>query len=295
MYVDATTAGQGEKSRRGDAVDRIHHVIRERIVSGEIRPGVALSQVRLATELQVSRTPLREALRRLEAENLVVNQANRGVVVAPVALGDVEDSYAIRTLVEPSLLTATLETISQDDITAMSTALMRMKEAAVTPRDFQLAHWDFHRIILDRFPPGIRSMIESHLTIIDRYQRMYFQKPAAAEDLTSVDEILLDAVRCGDAALAQRLLEFHLLDTALGVITAAEPTHRFGSLPIALAGVGIHLGSGDELEPRHLENALPLGIRWSRGSGPDPAVLPALRTTNLCTDAPCTTRHSPKD
>ncbi len=89
----APRGGDGAKAviPRGNAVERTYDVLRERILAGVYRPGVSLSQVRLAEELVVSRTPLREALRRLEAENLVVNHANRGVMVAPIYLGDVED------------------------------------------------------------------------------------------------------------------------------------------------------------------------------------------------------------
>ncbi|NLU82306.1 GntR family transcriptional regulator [Rhodococcus sp. HNM0569] len=276
MYVDeahpAPAAG-----RRGRAVEDTYTVLRERIIAGDYRPGVSLSQVRLAEELAVSRTPLREALRRLEAEHLVVSAANRGVVVAPLALRDVEDSYAIRLLVEPALLSATVQDVTDDDVTAMATALVEMKRTSVSPRQFQLAHWDFHRVILGRFPTGVRELIETQLTTIDRHQRMYFEKPAAVDDLTDVDEMLLDAVRRRDAACAARLLEFHLLDTALGLIASVEPEHDFHSLPIALAGAGIRTG-----ELANLRNGGAVPVEWDSTGAPATA-FPALTTTNLYT------------
>lgn len=87
--------------RPGTVVDDLVENLRERIVTGALAPGVRLSQQQLAEDLQVSRTPLREALQRLATEGLVIGQANRGMVVAPVPLSDVEDAYALRLLVEP--------------------------------------------------------------------------------------------------------------------------------------------------------------------------------------------------
>ncbi|WP_138846134.1 GntR family transcriptional regulator [Rhodococcus pyridinivorans] len=112
---------------RGNTVERTYDALRERILAGVYRPGVSLSQVRLAEELVVSRTPLREALRRLEAENLVVNHANRGVMVAPIHLGDVEDSYAVRLLVEPALVTGVLDEVTESDVAAMAVSCPRWR------------------------------------------------------------------------------------------------------------------------------------------------------------------------
>ncbi|MFW0784882.1 GntR family transcriptional regulator [Gordonia sp. CPCC 206044] len=271
MYVEPDT----RVVRRGNAVEDTYRTLRERIISGQYRPGVSLSQVRLADEFAVSRTPLREALRRLEAENLVISQANRGVIVAPIGLEDVEGSYAIRLLVEPALLSAIVPEVSDDDLADMADALDRMQRTTVSPTDFQVAHWEFHRVMLARFPLGVRTMIEEHLTVIDRHQRLYFQRPAVVDDLTGVDEQLLDAIRAHEPRRARGLLEFHLLDTALGVITAVETAHEFSALPIALAGIGIETGDFGRLD-----DGLPVPVAWTHesgsGGGPGP-----LHTSNL--------------
>ncbi len=261
--------------RRGDTVDRTYCLLRERILSGTYRPGVNLSQVRLAEELAVSRTPLREALRRLEAENLVVNQANRGVVVAPIRLRDVEDSYSARLLVEPALISAVLDEVTDADADAMAAALADMEDSRISPRDFQLAHWRYHRVILDRFPNGMQDVIESHLTVIDRHQRMYFERPAAVGDITTTDTLFLDAIRNRDGLRARSVLEFHLLDTALGMIMSIDTDHEFDSLTTTLKGMGITLDDFDRL--RAGESAR---IGWRGDSD-----APVLATTNLVTTA----------
>src|SRR5215813_752756 len=69
--------------------------IRDRIVLGKIKPGEKLSVYSLAEEFGVSRVPLREAVRQLEAESLVDNLARRGTIVRPLNLGDITDAYEI--------------------------------------------------------------------------------------------------------------------------------------------------------------------------------------------------------
>ncbi|MFX1760609.1 GntR family transcriptional regulator [Rhodococcus sp. As11] len=259
--------------RRGDAVERTYYALRERILSGMYRPGVSLSQVHLAEELSVSRTPLREALRRLEAENLVVNKANRGVVVTPIRLRDVEDSYAMRLLVEPALVSAVLHDVTDTDTDAMAAALAEMDDCRISPREFQLAHWRYHCVILDRCPIGMRELIESNLTLIDRHQRMYFERPAAVGDITSTDTLFLAAIRNRDGHRARSLLEFHLLDTAIGMIMALDTGHEFDSLTVTLKGLGIAIDDFDQLRAGQ-----PTRVDWQRDTG-----VPAMTTANLIT------------
>nr|WP_206040002.1 GntR family transcriptional regulator [Rhodococcus sp. HNM0563] len=260
-------------ARRGTTVDDTYIAIRERIIDGHYRPGVTLSQVQLASELDVSRTPLREAFRRLEAERLVVTEANRGVIVAPLALSDVEDSYAVRLLVEPALISATLDRVVDADIDAMESALAGMRRTGVSPREFQLAHWEYHRVILGRCPTGMRELIESHLTRIDRHQRLYFTHPEALEDVTVTDGMFLEAVRDRDGDQARLLLEFHLLDAALGMILADDPDHEFGSLPVVLGGMSIRLHDLESLRTGGRAH-----VSWDLGGCHR---VPVLGTSNL--------------
>ena len=74
--------------------------IREAIVEGRYAPGQRLIEQRLASDLVLSRTPVREALLRLEAEGLVVSEKHRGAIVRPVTAQEIEDLYALRTRLE---------------------------------------------------------------------------------------------------------------------------------------------------------------------------------------------------
>ncbi|KXX60924.1 GntR family transcriptional regulator [Rhodococcus sp. LB1] len=84
----------------GTVTDFVTERIRDRIVLGMLQPGEKLSVYSLADELGVSRVPLREAVRQLEAESLVDNLPRRGTVVRPLSVADVTDAFQILDLIE---------------------------------------------------------------------------------------------------------------------------------------------------------------------------------------------------
>src|SRR5579871_4795611 len=89
---------------RGGRVAIAYDRLRELIIGGSYFPGQRLTQTELSEALGIGRTPLREALRMLEADGYLVSVANRGVTVSAVGLGSTEELYAVRLLVEPPLI-----------------------------------------------------------------------------------------------------------------------------------------------------------------------------------------------
>ena len=81
-------------------IDRIHSELRQQIVDRSLSPGARLSENLLCKRWKVSRTPLREVLRRLEAEGLVTSHRYKGFMVNPITLEDVEQLYPIRISLE---------------------------------------------------------------------------------------------------------------------------------------------------------------------------------------------------
>ncbi len=116
------------KTRSGTTVDELCTALRERIASREYFPGQRMSQEQLAAEFKVSRTPLREAFKRLEADGLLVATANRGVHVAPISNSDTEQNYALRILIEPPIVATLTEQLTDTEIEQMQTALADMRK-----------------------------------------------------------------------------------------------------------------------------------------------------------------------
>ncbi|MGN6780382.1 MAG: GntR family transcriptional regulator [Marmoricola sp.] len=258
--------------RSGTVVDELVAALRERIMSADLAPGVRLSQAHLAEEMKVSRTPLREALQRLSTEGLVVGEANRGMEVSPVSLAAVEDSYAMRLLVEPATVAGITAAVTDEDVRRMVVALDAMESPGCSTRDFQTAHICFHQVLLDRYPLAFSALIESLHARIERAQRLYFARPRGIAEFTEVDRQFLQAVVDREHERIRQILEFHLVDAALGLVLEVDPDFRFDKLALSLAGIGIQVeGIGSGLMDR------PARITWRRS----PCALPRLATSSL--------------
>lgn len=102
--------------RRVSLGDLVHQQMITALVSGKFRGGEELSEAALAAQFQVSRTPVREALRRLEAEGLVVNLVNRQATVVELSRADVVETYEVRQILEASAARRAAGRISAEQI-----------------------------------------------------------------------------------------------------------------------------------------------------------------------------------
>lgn len=227
--------------RSGDVVERVADTLREQINSGALAPGARLSQADVARQLDVSRTPLREALHKLQAEGLVVTQANRGMSVAPAPLYHVEDAYCLRMMTEPPMVRAVVETIEDDALEDMVRSLEVMERDQTSTRDFQDAHFAFHDVITRRYPKAVSRLVHAQMMLIQRHQRLYFARPRALGDFTDVDRAFLEAVTTREGGAAARMMEFHLLDAAIGLIREVEADYPFDSLLVTCGALDIDL------------------------------------------------------
>lgn len=107
-------------------VDEAARALREAILDGRLRPGQRLLQDRLAEMLGVSRTPIREALQRLEREGLVRSVGRQGMVVAQLAAQDIEEIYDVREVLEGLAARLAASRISQAQLNTLRKSLERM-------------------------------------------------------------------------------------------------------------------------------------------------------------------------
>ncbi|MBI5898277.1 MAG: GntR family transcriptional regulator [Rhodocyclales bacterium] len=109
--------------RPAGLADRVYNQLRDNIGSHQIRPGERLQEVSLAAQLGVSRTPVREALARLESEGMIVVEG-RGFVVPELTDADIEEIYQLRFLLEPAAVSLAVgEVSSPTDLASMSAAV----------------------------------------------------------------------------------------------------------------------------------------------------------------------------
>jgi len=183
-------------SATGPKADAIIGVLRDAIVRGDLPPGMALRQDRIAQAIGISKIPLREVLARLETEGFVISSPGRGVVVAQVRPEQVEEIFQLRNMLEERLLA--------DAIPRMTPESLDLAQAAID--DFETAptvelgrvNWRFHSAL---YAPSGRSLSLEILRGLylhaDRYVQLHMS--AMDHDRTSNEDHrrLLAACRAG--------------------------------------------------------------------------------------------------
>jgi DNA-binding GntR family transcriptional regulator len=131
--------------------DTVTERLRRTIVEGHFSPGDRLREEQLADALDVSRGPIRDALRQLEREGLVVRRRNRGAVVASFSRGDVEEVYSLRLAIEPVACEWSARNATDEDFARMQAVIDDYADPAVTATRHKAADADlrFHDVIYE--------------------------------------------------------------------------------------------------------------------------------------------------
>jgi DNA-binding GntR family transcriptional regulator len=205
--------------------------LRRKILSGELAPGTAFSQVQLATQLGISRTPLREAVRRLQSEGLLRSEHNRRVRVSPLSTGDFEDLYAMRIALDSLAAKITVPQLTEVEIAALREAFDLATEAADRGdlARYHEPHRRFHYGLYAHAGPRLIARVEDLWDHADRY-RLLYQAHAGERtylvQLASVDHAaILEAAEQGDAELCARRIAAHLARTALMTMVRVDHGH----------------------------------------------------------------------
>jgi DNA-binding GntR family transcriptional regulator len=129
--------------------DTVTERLRRTIVEGRFSPGDRLREEQLAEALDVSRGPIRDALRDLEREGLVVRRRNRGAIVASLSRADVEEVYSMRAAIEPLVCAWSARNANEADWADMQTMIDEYSDLAATATPHEAADADlrFHDII----------------------------------------------------------------------------------------------------------------------------------------------------
>jgi DNA-binding GntR family transcriptional regulator len=194
-------------------VDHVYTALRERILSGDLPRATKLRQATLADELGVSRTPLREALRRLSAEGLVDFAPNRGATVSELDFGDMTHAWAARVALEPGAARLAAERRDPDAIAAMRAAVSAQRRADGDRGESFSANRAFHLALaaasgnphLTRFA----EMLWVPRIGVPIYQAQAAE-PAGPAAWADEHERIADAIAGGDAEAAERLTREHV-------------------------------------------------------------------------------------
>lgn len=207
--------------RRSLLRDQVRLELINRIVRGELVPGDRLNEAALAAELQISRTPLKEAILAMEREGFVQASRSRGHVVTPLSLREIEEVYPILMSYEALILARyppSSETL--DRMEAINAELASAADAQTRLRLDEV----FHAALASDCPNGrLVDAAQSLELVIRRYHARYPYRTLDPEQSARDHQAIVDAVRKGDSVALLAAVESHW-NHALGRLVAAIRT-----------------------------------------------------------------------
>lgn len=157
-----------------------HAQIRKAIINGEFTSGDRLLQAELAKQLNISVTPVREALSRLKEEGLIESVPHRGTTVAKLNIEQAEEIYAMRKLLEPILIRRNIDSIPDEDLARAARLINKMK-ATDDLLKFTAINEDFHRITMG-YDNSWTSRVVQQLAGIASPLRIFLSPPVPGTD-----------------------------------------------------------------------------------------------------------------
>ena len=213
--------------------------LRSAILRGEIAPQTKLRLEQLSAAFNVSLSPVREALLRLEGENLVVGEAQRGFVVAGTSIENLEEVMALRSLLEPYALARALErgTVEWEErlvgIFHRLTRLEHQESPILFLEEWERAHREFHFTMLEPCGmPMLTSFCGTLYDLADRYRRLYLKFYAPQRDVRKEHSDILDRVIARDPTACDLLRE-HVERTTVVVADFMRKAAQEGAPPVS--------------------------------------------------------------
>ena len=193
----------------------VFKTLRNAIVHGEFEPGERLMEVTLAKRLGVSRTPVREAMRMLELEGLVVMIPRRGAEVARITAKDLSDALEIRVALEDLAAGLACKRIDDDGRARLRQVCDDFKRAVNSKVIPEIVDADvaFHNAILDvTYYQRLINMAQSLREQVYRYRVEYVKDLSYHDKLVAEHEALMNAILDGDVDKAKEITRKHIYD-----------------------------------------------------------------------------------
>lgn len=208
---------------------RAQHVaddLRKRILGGEFKGGTQLRQDALASDYEVSRIPVREALLTLESEGLVEFYAHRGAFTTELSIDKIRELFDLRVLLETYILKHAIQRITDEDLGKAEAILKKFDDALNTGS--QIDNWSeynfaFHQALYTpACLPETMAMISQLNTKSDRYIRMQLLYTKEIEKAEQEHHGLLQLARERKAERACSLLEKHIREACNGIVSVLD-------------------------------------------------------------------------
>ncbi len=204
--------------------DVAYYQIKQKIIYGEFKPDEVVREEQLSEMLEISRTPLRQALQMLEMEEFLIRQPNGRLKVASITKEEVEEIFQIRSMLEGSIARNAATNASSDDINVLTEILEKLRQAYHFgySQEFVTYGNDFHDYLAEmsglKTSVKLLSMIKDHANRYCHFVSMY------GKWSNQVDEhaLILEGIKNKDGAFAELAMKKHILSTLKDVINRIE-------------------------------------------------------------------------
>ncbi len=204
-----------KNSKGKDLTREAYNDIRKMIFSNELKPGQKIPYRRMAEGLNMSLTPVVQALKHMEFMGLVYHEQNKGFFVETVTPRDIDEAYELRSVIEPEMLTQTILNINEQGIKTVGAALNEYLDACQKGslklklvKDIQ-----FHMTMAELSGQKLSILILRYLFdfLYLRFgQELIFSRPS--EDSAKAHTAIFDAIKSKDVEIATRVLKEHIIE-----------------------------------------------------------------------------------
>jgi DNA-binding GntR family transcriptional regulator len=202
-----------EPVKAGSQSEEAYRRILGRIVSLEMPPGSVVNEARLREELNIGRTPIREALQRLARENLVKSIPHRGTFVTDVNITDLARITEVRVVLEAHAARLSAEKATSSDREAIEELLGVLRRGRVTDqRDLMQLDQRIHRLIYrTAHNPFLEATLERYFNLSLRLWYLVLDREIRLREAVEEHLELLQAILAGDGDLAETIMRRHVI------------------------------------------------------------------------------------
>jgi DNA-binding GntR family transcriptional regulator len=210
--LDAVAEQWDRRDRHVGAANAVHDTVRRLIVSGVLTPGTRLGEEDFARQFAISRTPVREAFLRLEAERLAERNAGRSLVVAGVTPDEILEIYVVRTAVDGLAARLAADTARPQDVANLRWLNGQLRKASDgDPAEMATLNLQFHEAIAkagrNEFLVDLMAMVHDR---VRRFGGTTFAHPGRPDGAVAEHEAIIDAIEARDPVRAEAEARRHM-------------------------------------------------------------------------------------
>lgn len=191
----------------------VYEQLKRQILTGRIAPGTRMMEVELAEEMGVSRTPVREATRKLEKDGLVVIEPRRGAYVSDISVKDMVDTLVVRESLEGLAAALASQRITREELDRLDAMTTEYSDAIAAGDMEKIIHEDegFHRTIVEMSGnKTLNSLFEIIQELALRFRYLYYDDFTRYENMPTEHMNIVEAIRGGDPENARDVSDKHV-------------------------------------------------------------------------------------